>query len=177
MFLLKKTSLLRVESGNSPYSLAQSQLAFWTVIIAISVIYIWITTKNLPELTPSILGLLGISVATATGSKLVGDSLRNNQERVAIPKDSDGFFNDIVSDNISPNIQRFQMIIWTIILGFIFLINLLSDRQLYDFPDSYLFLTGISSGTYVLLKYSEDKKQIPQKEEEKKPEEKPEATK
>jgi hypothetical protein len=75
-FLIKYTNIIRVGNEKSSYSLAMSQLAFWTLLISASVIYIWLTTNNLPELTPSTLALLGISIATTAGSKVYQQNLK-----------------------------------------------------------------------------------------------------
>jgi hypothetical protein len=153
--LATQTNFMRVGKDGSPFSLSQFQLTFWTVVIAVSVVYIWILTDILPDLPGSVLTLLGISAATSVSSKFVSMNIRKDTPITA--RSSEGFFKDVLSDDYSTNIQRFQMFAWTLILGVIFLLKVLYRRQLFDFDESYLVLTGISAGAYTLLKYTENK--------------------
>jgi len=162
--LATQTNIMRVGEGGSPFSLAQVQLTFWNIMVSFSVLYIWILTGNLPELPGSVLALLGISAATTAGSKFVSINIKGGQP--STPPPSKGFLIDILSDDYSTNIQRFQMVVWTLVLGIIFFLRVLIKRQVFDFDDSYLILTGISSGAYVLLKYSENKTTGPANEKE-----------
>lgn len=66
------------ESGQDPpsgkrkaYSLARTQMAFWTFIVAISFVLIWMVSWNENTITPQVLVLLGISSATALGAVTV----------------------------------------------------------------------------------------------------------
>ncbi|WP_184544651.1 hypothetical protein [Mucilaginibacter sp. FT3.2] len=71
VYLCKKTGLIRdpdlTNSGNGPFSLAQTQLAFWTVIVVGGFIYLIVLTGLTDSLNDSILLLLGIS-GTTTGA-------------------------------------------------------------------------------------------------------------
>lgn len=152
-FLVEKTSLIRSGDCKSQFSLAQTQLGFWTIIIAMSAIYIWTITGCLPQLTNETLVLMGISVATIAGGKMVTYSQRLNIQTAGPSK---GFIIDILSDNENTNIHRFQMVLWTFILGVYFLIKVVSELKFPMIDTNYLLLTGISSGTYLLLKTSEN---------------------
>lgn len=48
-----------------PYSLARAQMAWWFFLILIGFNFIWIVTGDRDTIPPSLLGLLGISAATA----------------------------------------------------------------------------------------------------------------
>lgn len=54
-----------------PYSLALSQMAFWFFLVITASITLFIITKEIPNITDSVLGLIGISTGTALGSKLI----------------------------------------------------------------------------------------------------------
>ncbi len=62
-----------------PYSLARTQMACWTLVVLISYIFIWSLTWDLGSLTPTVIGLMGISVGTALSSAVVDSSKRNDQ--------------------------------------------------------------------------------------------------
>ena len=65
---------------------------------------------------------------------------------------------DILSDDAVPGAQRiitfhrFQIVVSTLVLGMIFLSNVLSDLVMPTFDSSVLVLMGISSGTYLGFK-------------------------
>lgn len=150
-FLVKRTNIIRAGADGSPFSLSQSQLAFWTLLVSFSIIYVWAVTEEFPQITFSTLGLLGISVGTTAGAKIVTYS----RKEPPTYKASKGFFFDILSDETSVNIHRFQMVLWTLILGVIFIVKVIDQLRIPEFSEDLLILMGISSGTYVLLKNSE----------------------
>jgi hypothetical protein len=65
------------------------------------------------------------------------------------------FHIDILSDAGGVNFHRFQMVIWTIVLGFVFIHEVLSRLSMPEFSTTLLTLMGISSGTYLVGKSSE----------------------
>lgn len=82
--LARQSNLLR-DSGKPPetgekitFSLARSQMAFWFVLVVTSYVFIWITTGALDTLTPSVLGLIGISAATGFAGVVVDNSKRQS---------------------------------------------------------------------------------------------------
>ncbi len=62
-----------------PFSLARTQMALWFFVVIISYVFIWMVMKDLYILTPSVLGLIGISSVTALGSAVVDSSKRSEQ--------------------------------------------------------------------------------------------------
>jgi hypothetical protein len=154
-FVSKKIHILQTgNSVKSPYSLAQIQLTFWTILVSFSYIYLWIVNGEMPDLPPSILMLLGISIGTKGFAGYIDHTKKTTYNTNAI---SQGFLRDILSDDTGINIQRSQMLIWTLILGFIYLHAFIVDLFIPDFDTNILALMGISSGTYVLLKTLETK--------------------
>lgn len=88
LWLARKTNLIR-EPGTSPipgklrpYNLGRSQMAFWFFLIYVSYMVIWLVTDALDTITPSLLGLMGISAGTALAEALVDsgkDTSKDNQ--------------------------------------------------------------------------------------------------
>ena len=68
---------------------------------------------------------------------------------------SNGFLNDILSDNCGIEFHRLQVFVWTIFLGIIFLNSVVGQLTLKDFDSTMLALMGISSGTYLGFKLKE----------------------
>jgi hypothetical protein len=65
------------------------------------------------------------------------------------------FHIDLLSDSNGVNFHRFQMLIWTLVLGFIFVHDVFSRLSMPEFSTTLLTLMGISSGTYLIGKATE----------------------
>jgi hypothetical protein len=73
----------------------------------------------------------------------------------AAPIKTEGFLNDILTDSDGISLYRFQMAIWTVVLGFIFAAAVYYSLAMPQFNDTLLALMGISGGTYVGFKFPE----------------------
>jgi hypothetical protein len=154
LILAIKTNLIRIGDYRSKFSLALTQLAFWTLLISGSFLYIWTVTGELPVISGSSLILLGISMATTGGARLI--DIQRGTAR--LPDKSEGFLKDILSDYLGYSVHRTQMFLWTVILGFIFIVDVILKQKMPQFDSSLLELTGISSGAYIGLKTVENVK-------------------
>jgi hypothetical protein len=199
-----------------PFSLSRSQMAWWFFLILVGYVYIWLVTGDRDSISPSLLGLMGISAATALAAVAIspdGDAQSARRTRVdsaiknvdvslqslageradaaqalangsttasdviaaldkrqseletmrgklmvsraavpVLPK-SAGWWNDLVTDdNGTVALDRFQVMVWTVVLGGIFLTSVLWDLTMPDFNVTMLALMGISSGTYIGFK-------------------------
>ena len=77
LWLARTTSIIR-EPGPKPaggklrpYNLGRAQMAFWFFLIYASYVVIWLITGALDTITPSLLGLMGISAGTALSEALI----------------------------------------------------------------------------------------------------------
>lgn len=76
VWLARTTNLIR-EAGPSvpgklrPYNLGRTQMAFWFFLVYVSYTVIWLITDSLDTITPSLLGLMGISAGTALSEALI----------------------------------------------------------------------------------------------------------
>ena len=229
IWLARTTNLIR-ESGPcpvagklKPYNLGRTQMAFWFFLIYVSYLVIWLVTDALDTITPSLLGLMGISAGTALGEALIdsgkdsatSDQLQSltaekqtleqsipelqspiaalNARSTLTPEDasnrdslnkqlqdsrtrlaritkqiqaltpapeagvSRGFHRDILSDNSGYSFHRFQIFAWTIVLGIMFISSVYNNLNMPEFSATLLGLMGISSGTYIGLKFPENK--------------------
>jgi hypothetical protein len=80
-----------------------------------------------------------------------------------IPKEYAGFLSlrqmlmDLIDDDTEGvAIYRFQMLAWTIALGFVFVFKVATERARPTFDVATLDLIGISSGTYLGFKLRKD---------------------
>lgn len=62
---------------------------------------------------------------------------------------------DILSDANGVSIHRFQMVLWTVVLGFIFIHEVVARLAMPEFSGTPLLLMGISNGTYLFGKSAE----------------------
>jgi len=141
----RKTDMLRdgpqVDGVRQPYSLARSQMAFWFFLTVASYVFIWLVTNDRDSVPPSLLGLMGISAATAITAIAIS--------RKAVMA-SRGWWHDVVSDQAGViALDRLQIVVWTLVLGGVFLTSVLWDLTMPEFNATLLALMGISSGTYI----------------------------
>src|SRR5229473_3379929 len=76
IWLARTTNLIRepgaaVAGKLRPYNLGRTQMAFWFFLVYLSYVVIWLITGSLDTITPSLLGLMGISAGTALGEALI----------------------------------------------------------------------------------------------------------
>jgi hypothetical protein len=146
----RRTDMLRdggpVDGVRQPYSLARVQMAWWFFLLVIGYTFIWLVTGERDSIAPSLLGLVGISAATALAAVAVTPAGRQ-------PSTTKGWWRDLVSDDRGlVALDRFQVVVWTLVLGGVFLTAVLWDLTMPEFSATMLALMGISSGTYIGFK-------------------------
>ncbi|MEA2239880.1 MAG: hypothetical protein QOC81_4604 [Thermoanaerobaculia bacterium] len=156
--LCRTTSLVR--SGTHPipherpYSLSLFQMSFWFFLVIAAYVFMWLITDELDTITDSILALIGIGAATALGAALI-----DRNKTAPAPDEpggkSLGFLNDVMSDPNGVSLHRFQMFVWTLVLGVIFVGSVYKNLEMPQFSATLLGLMGISSGTYLGFKVPE----------------------
>lgn len=155
-YAARKTSMLRqgpaVDGVWQPYSLGRSQMAWWFFLVVISYTYIWLCLGDRDTIPTSVLGLMGISSATALAAVFITPSA------TATPRKTEGFWRDLVADdNGNIALDRLQIVVWTIILSGIFLTSVIWELTMPDFSATLLALMGISSGTYIGFQFPQAK--------------------
>jgi hypothetical protein len=68
---------------------------------------------------------------------------------------TEGFFRDILSDGEGYSFHRFQIVMWSIALGGVFISKVYNNLTMPEFSTTLLGLMGMSSGTYIALKFPE----------------------
>jgi hypothetical protein len=76
----------------------------------------------------------------------------------SVPAISESFLQDVLNDGDGISFHRFQIAIWTIVLGIVFVWAVYRNISMPEFDASLLILMGISSGTYVGFKFPEKPK-------------------
>jgi len=77
IWLAQTTNIIREQGPKPtggklrPYNLGRTQMAFWFFLVYASYVVIWLVTDALDTITPSLLGLMGISAGTALSEALI----------------------------------------------------------------------------------------------------------
>lgn len=143
-----RTDMLRdrasFEGVKPPYSLGRAQMAWWFFLVVLSFSFIWLVTGDRDTIPPSVLGLMGISAATAV---VAAATSRDESES---SRASAGWWRDLVSDERGTvALERLQVIVWTLVLSGVFVTSVVWYLSMPDFNATLLALMGISSGTYL----------------------------
>jgi hypothetical protein len=83
------------------------------------------------------------------------DGLVAQRDALAKQLASEGFLRDILSDVDGISLHRFQSFVWTLVLGGMFLANVVMHNAMPQFSPTLLALLGISGGTYLGFKIPE----------------------
>lgn len=173
-WLCRKHGLIRTGPATlpvlkRPYNLSLFQMAFWFFLVVTAYIFIWMINDELDTITDAVLALLGIGASTALGSALIDQSKQTpgDQPSAAVPPEagkpleSRGFLSDLLTDASGTlSLHRFQLFVWTLVLGVIFCGSVYSHLSMPNFSATLLGLMGISSGTYLGFKVPEGKKDL-----------------
>ena len=140
-----------------PYSLAKTQLAWWTFIIMGSYLVIYCVTGEMTNISMTTLSLLGISAGTAGLSGLIGAPGDVGKPLPGGPVISQGWLTDILSDSNGVSINRLQKVVITVLLGYFFARTVYKTVALPEWNNNETLLLAISSATYLGLKWQDNK--------------------
>lgn len=144
----------------APFSLARSQMAFWTLVIIVSFLAVWWNTTNMLEISSNVLALLGISAGTTIGGHLIDNDDLANGDITARHQDVDGknnFLMNILSDQNGLSIHRLQNVLFTVAIGGYVLYKACVEYEMPELDGNLMILMGISSSTYLIVKKGENK--------------------
>jgi hypothetical protein len=162
------SSILR-DQGNTPrkpFSLARTQLMWWTLVIGLCVILYCGESGAVPDITGTVLVLLGIGVATTFSARIIDARQRdaavaNGNVPLHQDRPSQDFFTDILSDESGLSVPRFQSFVFNGLFGLSFLYTFCVTSQFPLYSPEALALIGISSASYVGVKALENKPAAP----------------
>jgi len=150
IILARRSSLLRDNTGG-PFSLARTQMAIWSWLLVNAYFFLFVMTWDpAVDIPTSMLGLLGISATTYVAAALV-----DRNDGTSLPPASKGFWKDI-SGSSGVQLHRIQIIAWTVVLAFVFVVRIFTKLSIPDFNPTLLGLLGLSAGTYVGFKFPEN---------------------
>src|SRR6266446_4345956 len=147
---------------NGKGSLSKLQLLFFSVIIFAMLAYIWARTGVLSDLSPAILILLGISAVGAATSKAT--DVKTNRLDFAnwiwmigkhwlppggLATVNNARLRDLVTSDGEFDVYRFQMLIFSLVVGVSLLAMGLNELASFSVPENLLGVLGLSQVVYV----------------------------
>jgi hypothetical protein len=129
------------------YSLANFQIALWTLLVLYSLCYVWYATGEILSISSGILVLLGISGTTSVASYSI-EALQNKET----PAGKEAALRDLVSTDGNFDPMRFQMLGFTLFTWVYALVSVLKSEGLPEIPEHLYILMGISNTSYVASK-------------------------
>jgi hypothetical protein len=176
LVLARQSNILRDSPsafrGTPPYSLARCQMAWWFFVVLGCFLLLALITGVMPTIPGSVLSLIGIASATYLGAEAIGVNKPDTEEESAKASEAEEggdsapaskpkmttmqrFLVDLLSGSEGIAFHRFQVFVWTIILGIVFIYEVWDNLVMPDFNVTLLGLMGISSGTYLGFKFPE----------------------
>jgi hypothetical protein len=134
------------------YSISLTQVLLWTYVTIFGLVYVHWLTGCFIEITEQVLMLLGIGGGTALAAKMnavsrvreVPAKYMNLVKRERTPK-----LKDLVTIDGQPNIHKFQMLAFTVLIAYIVVVGILKSYAFPEIPNSLVVLMGISGGVYL----------------------------
>ena len=143
------------------FSLAKSQVAYWSLLVFASYLMISLVTSALPSIPGGLLGLLGISIANGLFSKLINRT-QDTPAPAAMPGQADstgpsrGWVRDVLTDLNGISVVRLQFVVFNAVVGLYVVRYVLAHWALPDLDSSILALISISSAGFLAQKNSEN---------------------
>jgi hypothetical protein len=148
--------LLRIISTQDGYaSLSQLQIVLWTLVVAVSAIYVMTLSGNLINISQGTLILLGIASGAALAARIPGVGQATPPQAEPAPPPTTPVTPEwadlIISDRSKQEIDvtRLQMLAFTLITAAFVMIKVVVDYEIPAIPANFLMLMGISNGVYV----------------------------
>jgi hypothetical protein len=147
-------------------SMANLQILWFSMIVTWIMANAWLVTGQLLNMSPQLLGLLGIS----GGVKVVASSLTSGQQRISLdnwnwlvdqqllrPENEIdptlvAKWRDFVIDGGVLNPSRYQLMIFGFLTGLKLLFGEIGSMQSFEVPNFFLELQGVSSAIYLFGK-------------------------
>lgn len=150
--LMFTTNIIRkhgpsVHGKKRPYDLGRFLTLMWTTIIATSYFSVWLITSdsNLPGSALALMGFSGTVVLAGYATNTEPDEGSESSNTDAPGAQSAGFLADMLSDIHGYRFHRFQLLLWNLLLGFMFLFLVWERLKLPVYGHSLLALLGIST--------------------------------
>lgn len=134
------------------YSISITQILLWTYITIFGIVYVHWLTGSFLDISKQVLMLLGIGGGTALAAKINAVSRAkelptkylNLVTKKRIPR-----LKDLISVGGQPNIYKMQMLVFTLLTGYIVIQEIVINYAFPLIPDNLVTLMGISGAVYL----------------------------
>lgn len=149
----------RVPAGGvASWSLARVQMAYWTTHITLAFLFVYFVAGQVPELPGSLIVLMGLGSGTLVAAAAIEETA--GPQRDQAPASTGSFWRDLVNDGRDAergvSLHRLQLVAWTLIVGLLFWVSVLTEFRLPVLDETLLGLMGISAATYLGMKIPEE---------------------
>jgi hypothetical protein len=147
-------SLLLHDDGH--LSLSKAQMAWWTIVVGVVMIYFAGISVDLPDLPSSIVVLMGMSLVTTGISYQASGTKATLDQTPASANKRVWSLGDLIADTDNQDaglsLSRAQVLLWTIILSGVFVAKSVLMGKLWSIPWELVALMGVSQAGYVIPK-------------------------
>ncbi|HKP83907.1 MAG TPA: hypothetical protein VJT69_17965 [Pyrinomonadaceae bacterium] len=146
----------KLPQGKRPYELGRFLTLFWTAIIATCYFAVWLITgdSNLPATALALTGFSSIVALTGYLTRTGPDETSDDSTAI-VPgaAASANFLTDVLSDTNGYSFHRFQLLMWNILLGVMFVSLVWENLTLPAFSQSLIALMGISASVHLSFEF------------------------
>lgn len=132
------------------YSISLTQILLWTYVTIFGIVYVYWLTGVFLEITPQLLGLLGIGGGTALGAKI--NALSRTE---AIPSKYLDLvrrrpeLRNLICVGNELSIFKFQILVFTLLTAYLALVEIIQTHAFPVMPENLITLMGLSSVVYL----------------------------
>jgi len=153
-FALNPTVIMQDAFGHC--SLARFQVLLFTLVLTGVYAYVMLRTGRLPNLSPSVLGLLGITLAGSVLARVAEGPVVDTPNRLwllgtgvldqtpRLPR-----WRDLIAGDGEIDVTRVQALAFTLFAAAALVANGTGDLESFQIPDQLNYLMGISQTVYV----------------------------
>jgi hypothetical protein len=137
-------------------SLARFQVLLFTLVITGVYAYVMVRTGRLPNLSSTVLGLLGITLAGSALARIAEGPAVDTPNRLFLlgtgvldPRPRLPRWHDLITGDGEIDVTRVQALAFTIFAAAALVVNGTGDLERFVIPDQINYLMGISQAVYV----------------------------
>ncbi len=148
---MKAISLVQADDGH--LSLSLLQMALWTLVVGMVVMYFAIVQLQVPDIPTQLVVLMGMSLVTT------GIGYAKTESSGSAGPETPWSWSDLIedSDGGGLSLSRAQMLFWTLLLIAVFVGKSMLTAELWAIPWELVALMGISQAGYVATKVAPPK--------------------
>ncbi|HEV7267398.1 MAG TPA: hypothetical protein VGN83_21205 [Falsiroseomonas sp.] len=153
-FFLQPPMIMQDAFGNC--SLARFQVLLFTLVITGVYAYVMVRTGSLPNLSPTVLGLLGITLAGSALARVAEGPVVDTPNRLWLlgtgvldPTPRLPQWHDLITGEGEIDVTRVQALAFTVFAAAALVVNGTGDLERFQIPDQINYLMGISQAVYV----------------------------